>query len=440
MAATQRYATTDPVYFHILAPGGQPVTRSYRALLSILRTISERHAALFAEPEQGERDGKIDWYGPATKRLARLDDLPDEEADAVRRDLGRLFRDIEARAEELMASDDPQDVRRGTLLGAALRIPSGEYIFVHDRSPVLTGWGTAPAGSEADVHVLRRLVETHEERTAATGEGTGEPAPPDETPTGETPPDGPTPGEPEPQLVGSSGETAERGSRTLIVRAALIVTLLGIALATAYLLISHCSINLPRFLTGGVRRTIVSLCGDDDPLADGAALRSYVDSMERELTGLGDACGSDSATAPPQAETPDAAPPPAPVRHLVQHKSPPPTFGHFCGIQVCNPQIRWTRADEEHESCSEVDPADLSLPDAPPAANTCYVLQVPTLILADPGTPFAGSAELFVNGQSVKSWQYEAEAVSQASVERGLREGAPVTYQVGRFSIPFRPE
>lgn len=421
MVATQRYTTTDPVTLNTLAPGGQPVARSYRALVRLLSTISPRHAALFAEPQISERDGRIDWYGPATAEPRRLKDLPTDEADAVLADLSGMFTDIVAKAAELNASPDPQDVRRGAMLGAALRLPSPDYIYVHGHDPILTGWGSTPAGEEADVHVLSRLVEDYHRRN----------------------PQEPEPAEPEPEADGGKESILPSGNQVgsedlqvvlekplsgsaLLFRSALIATLVAIVLVIAYLLITNCSINVPSFLTGGAKRTIVSLCRSN-AVSDGTALARYVERLEGDLQQRMDACGAGQASDGSTRR----------LQYTVLHDALSPPIGRMCPLVVCRPAVPLHWPDDASDECRRLDPAQLSLPTGSAGPNSCTIAHVPMLIDVPEGTRFSGSATLLVNGDRVKSFGYTAETVPQAHIEWGQREGRFVTYVVGTFAHPY---
>jgi hypothetical protein len=139
--------------------GGRLAYQHWEQITSHLRrTLSERHAALFAEPNPDPGRGAIDWYGP--EGAVPLDSLPEAERAAAEAELAALVADIRAQAERLAASRAEGERFLGELIRLALEVPGREALRVSGGQPVLAPWGHVSSAPGAVREMLIRLVPT----------------------------------------------------------------------------------------------------------------------------------------------------------------------------------------------------------------------------------------------------------------------------------------
>ncbi len=138
--ASRRIATTTSDGIVALGSAGQ---RSHDLLRDVLRTeLSERHAALIAEPVPSADGTRIDWYadgGPSRHLL----DLPEAEQAAALAELGRLRDDIEALAQRMAERGGASDGQLAAALHQLLEVPDQESVHVlpgEPLQPVLVNW------------------------------------------------------------------------------------------------------------------------------------------------------------------------------------------------------------------------------------------------------------------------------------------------------------
>ncbi|MEM7423490.1 MAG: trypsin-like peptidase domain-containing protein, partial [Pseudomonadota bacterium] len=129
----------------MIALEGGPALEQHAALSQFLHGRFGRGAAdLFAEPVlsrgNGASDTTVSWYVSRGDDGVRLADLPEEERTRVEQSLSRT---LAALAEGL---SDPDF---GPLLGAALHISDQNDIWSVAGTPVILGWGMAPAATMA---------------------------------------------------------------------------------------------------------------------------------------------------------------------------------------------------------------------------------------------------------------------------------------------------
>jgi len=139
--------------------GGRLAHQHWEQITSHLRrTLSDRHAALFAEPNPDPARGAIDWYGP--EGAVPLDSLPDPERAAAEAELAALVADIRAQAEKLAASRAEGERFLGELIALALEVPGRGALRVAGGQPVLAPWGHVSSAPGAVRELLIRLVPT----------------------------------------------------------------------------------------------------------------------------------------------------------------------------------------------------------------------------------------------------------------------------------------
>lgn len=161
MAAARPLATTRNRDLTPQGVGGRLAFEHWEQITSHLRrSLSARHAALFAEPNPDPAQGEIDWYGPEGVAAVPLDSLPEAERAAAEADLATLVADIRAQAERLSASRADSERFLGELLRLALEIPGRSAIHLAAGQPVLAPWGHVSAAPGAVRELLVRLVPT----------------------------------------------------------------------------------------------------------------------------------------------------------------------------------------------------------------------------------------------------------------------------------------
>lgn len=121
------------------------------------RKFGDDYVLLFAEPVENKQTSEIDWYTPVYGSLRKLEDLPQEQQDAVIEKLGSMAKDIQDYAEELMRSPDQMKVTRGNILRLALRYPDNSYIYVCGDQPVFVCWGFGPGTPGVEPKDLTRI-------------------------------------------------------------------------------------------------------------------------------------------------------------------------------------------------------------------------------------------------------------------------------------------
>lgn len=123
---------------------GQPLHALYPQIQAVLTAELGPDAAwLLAEPVVDRGKNRIDWYAdtdPDQTAIA-LDDLSDEQRQAVLARVDELLRQGRELADRYEASDDARRVHLGTILNAVLDAPPSAEIFLVEDKPVLTGWG-----------------------------------------------------------------------------------------------------------------------------------------------------------------------------------------------------------------------------------------------------------------------------------------------------------
>jgi hypothetical protein len=157
---TTLLATTANRDLQAQGVGGRLAHQHWEQIAGHLRrSLSPRHAALFAEPNADPARGTIDWFGPAGRSAPTpLPAAPPEQRAAAEAALGRLVAEIRAEAERLAAAPGEGERFLGQIIGLALEIPGLEAVWLVDGAPVLTAWGHLAAGPAALRELLIRLV------------------------------------------------------------------------------------------------------------------------------------------------------------------------------------------------------------------------------------------------------------------------------------------
>jgi hypothetical protein len=141
--------------------GGRLAHQHWEQITSHLRrALSERHAALFAEPNPDPARGAIDWYGPTAAEALPIDSLPDAPRAAAEAELATLVGEIRAQAERLSASRAEGERFLGELIALALEVPDRGAVRVAGGQPVLAPWGHVSSAPGAVRELLIRLVPT----------------------------------------------------------------------------------------------------------------------------------------------------------------------------------------------------------------------------------------------------------------------------------------
>jgi hypothetical protein len=124
----------------VLRVNGTSILESYERIRSVLqREVGPEAASIFARPEvhpaKGLEDDHVSWRSSLQGDVQRLDDL--DEAEAAR--VSAVLTDRLTKISALL--DHPE---AGTLISAALHMPSRASILVVGDEPVLIDWGITP--------------------------------------------------------------------------------------------------------------------------------------------------------------------------------------------------------------------------------------------------------------------------------------------------------
>lgn len=147
-----------------LQPLGTAAQRSFELVSGTVRArLGDAHAGIFAEPVAARHGDSIDWYAPMPGTGLPLSELTPEDARAVKAALAALVADIQAEADELAASDIPEDQRLAEALANAIELPDETMIHaLRDASgvlhPVLVHWGWIRDEQKAVRGVLTGMV------------------------------------------------------------------------------------------------------------------------------------------------------------------------------------------------------------------------------------------------------------------------------------------
>lgn len=156
----QPLATVDPAAYALQLPAGLDHAGAYCHLTALLADSAGAEAAgLFAVPRPA--GSRLEFRVPAG-RVARFDELDATGRAALRAELGRLISLLRRSAEAKAARDPSRFAPLPALLGAAIEIPSFEYVYAREGRPVLAAWGLSPhardgAGVVGGLGLLRVL-------------------------------------------------------------------------------------------------------------------------------------------------------------------------------------------------------------------------------------------------------------------------------------------
>lgn len=123
-----------------LKPLGSAGQRSFELIRREAAALGPDHEALFAEPSTSPEGDVTDWY---TSAIGTPRPLAEADADAQatgRRTLERLVADLQARADTLQQSRDPEKRRLGEALRNAVEIPDKWSVYLVGEQPVLVAW------------------------------------------------------------------------------------------------------------------------------------------------------------------------------------------------------------------------------------------------------------------------------------------------------------
>ena len=151
-------ATTQRASYNAMRHQGILVTDSYAQLRAMLeKTLSPRHAMLFAEPAHDSAGASTDWYTAAQGAPVPLDRLSPEEKAKAGAAISSLASDVSQLASELMQSSEAPKNIRGNILALALRYPDAGHLYMVGDQPVITCWGFDPGTLGAQPEDLVRL-------------------------------------------------------------------------------------------------------------------------------------------------------------------------------------------------------------------------------------------------------------------------------------------
>jgi hypothetical protein len=143
-------ATTRNADLQALGTGGQVTIQAWGQITSYLRrTLGERHAALFAEPNPDPDRGVVDWYAEGAGEAVPIASLAPDAQAAARAELATLLGAIQDEIGKLSRAQQSSERFLGDLLALAIQVPSQDAVRVIAGRPVLVAWGHAPAGGTA---------------------------------------------------------------------------------------------------------------------------------------------------------------------------------------------------------------------------------------------------------------------------------------------------
>lgn len=180
MMSKLRVARLDPSGFRPVAVGWTMNAEDYRRLRALLlRHLPPLTAALLTAP-QATADGRfVEWYTDLAGEPIPLPNLPPEAQDTPRRLLADRLTSLQGLAARL-PSLEPESASLAEVLGAALRYPGDESVYVIDGQPVLTFWGyrsasgTPPAGPPTPAAALTEGTVTGGNARSPKGDTAGE--------------------------------------------------------------------------------------------------------------------------------------------------------------------------------------------------------------------------------------------------------------------------
>jgi hypothetical protein len=429
--------STDLSVVGPLSPGGQPLYRHYEVLeREVAERLSPKHAALFAEPQVGETQDLIDWYGPPG-RFHKLADLPETDREKVRTELSGLFKDLSGLSDQLAGSSSEDDRFLARLIDLALRIPSEDSILCGPDGPVLLNWGTLPRGQPTSFHVLRIL---HDQEVAARQKASAETQ--SEPPSGEAfggqgtpPPEPPAPGErplrSEPGTPASQVAIVQTGLPRFAVIASVLLSLL-LVLSIGGLLLTACGIALPSLSGSGT--PLLTFCDKSSRTTD--MLLTVISGYENEIAERSANCtidGTEEPETPGQERADGNGEPAGPgISGRIKLVRMEPAVGNMCGVIVCESGLNW---ESEKENCMPApDLVERIRPQVP--ENLCrYFLDLQESTVP-PGTRFTAEIQYLINDELHKTWQAEGITYPKELMTALRRNGRPRLYWVTDFEWP----
>jgi hypothetical protein len=130
-----------------LVANGVPVFRMYGQIrVELLRSLSQEHLALFADPNADPVTGDIQWFAPFPGEISKLADCSEDDRAGYEFHLARLVDDITNHIDKLNESGAENSRNMANVLTMALEIPDESHIFVVGGRPVIAGWGHVPRG------------------------------------------------------------------------------------------------------------------------------------------------------------------------------------------------------------------------------------------------------------------------------------------------------
>lgn len=152
--ASRRIATTQVDNVRPLGEYGQ---RSYEYITGVLvRELSERHAALFSEPE--DLTEGVAWTTDLPGDIRPLESLDEQDGAALRETLGTLVGDILALADKYAGARDTAAQSLSIALRNAVEVPEDSCIFRVGEQPVIVQWAHHLDVYEPPRGVLSRVV------------------------------------------------------------------------------------------------------------------------------------------------------------------------------------------------------------------------------------------------------------------------------------------
>jgi len=319
-----------------LVANGVPVYRMYGQIrVELLRTLSQAHLDLFAEPNPDPTTGDIQWFAPHPGAIVRLADCSEDDRADAEFHLARLVDEISHHIDQLNQSNDDDERAMANVLAMAIEIPDESHIFTVGGQPVIAGWGHVPRGPallrRQLVALVKRVltINPKPEEPPPLPEQPPEPAPPTPPPTTaeEKPADEPAQPAAAPFVAADTGRiyapiqiVNEVAGPTRLFRLNWILwaLLAALLIAIGYLLLRYCALGWP-YAIGN--RLIANYCvadiqpqRTDDLLTHLIDLKQALAEKQRRLCAL-----------PSPTPTPIRTPTPIPTPTHTPTPTPTPT-------------------------------------------------------------------------------------------------------------------
>ncbi|WP_373236756.1 hypothetical protein [Cohaesibacter celericrescens] len=163
-----------------LAPIGGQIERDFERITDFVsQRLGMDCASIFTEPVSNKDGSRIDWYANQGGRAEPFDMLDEERSARLLEALSLIEGQIEACAQDLIASSVSADRAFGRALLNAISIPNQSHIYALGDKPVLVAWGYRLANRKAYRGGLKKRAPIKKAAVAMEAPQTVAPVPPD---------------------------------------------------------------------------------------------------------------------------------------------------------------------------------------------------------------------------------------------------------------------